>query len=352
MKKVLVILIVLVVSACTSLSKKETLGCLQDKQVSSVLRVLEKLADTDVNSSNSLKANSKLIETTCNKRVYEKNSYRLLVYQNPVAADGVVQGSISNIENVGSKECLFAAVSQAGVLSPSFKEIIDLHKQKWSWLWDDYDIGPAKWLNCKDRKTSDWFESIATFIHELNHEIREGSCLRFAKDSSNLCFDLDSALPLRSIAKLESFPTKNSNQLAGLIFFQKTYLTDLDQPPLYLFDELNSYILTTRAYSNILKKNGQSAIFKEESRPVIVLPLFLLYSVLYVERLSKSHPDLYKKNFVLKPENITALKMLLAEGENTYRSWLFILKENSKPQKEVEKNLWEDYLRERSKFKL
>jgi hypothetical protein len=323
-------------------------SCLNEGTIATLLPKLEKVADLNASSSNRKLSQTKLVENGCQKRIYIKNDYRIIFYRELDAPAGDVQATLTSaeIKHDEASRCLddaLALIRETNIEAAA--PILEKHKGRYAWRWNDADLGPVKWLSCKDRSSPAWFERIDTLLHELNHENKKGQCLFIPSKSDFLCFNLSPNLPLRSLAKLESYPTQNPRQIEGLKFVERFYLTDTDQPPHLLFDELHSYIITTRTMTAITRKFGPS-VYREKGssdRQGVLLPLFLLYTVRYLNKLSHLDPKLYRETFGARSTNWNNIRFLLTEGESAYLAWLKTLESAHESPKEIETNLWDEY---------
>lgn len=312
------------------------------------MKQLEPVID---NASSGQVLKTEMVEGTCNKEVYKRGEYRIVLFQDAKGVSGSVTPAANAIDPAVMSACLAKTELVIDKIKyPIGKSIFDSYRTQFPNIWSDFDIGATKWLSCKDTNARAYYDSIPVLLHELTHDLREDPCLFTAQ--GKVCFDLSPNLPLRSVAALKSFPSKDENTVQGLSFIQKMYMTDTDQPPLFLFDELNAYRITNETMIHILESEGPKAVFEEDKRAGVFLPMFLLYSVRYLRYVKSYQPELYKQNFEANETNKMAIKNLWSSGEGVYRQWTAVLKKAGYKEKPFEASFWKDYLLEKKRLSL
>ncbi len=211
-------------------------------------------------------------------------------------------------------------------------KIIAASKKANAWEWSDSDIRPIHWLDCKTESDAVFRVSVATFLHELIHELRNENCLfDLTSHSSSLCFSSPIGLPVRNFAKLEKLPDDLSDQRIYVDFFEQLYMKSSDESDFVsLVDEINGYIATTDTYTLMFGKYGKTF---SERREIILLTNALFYTVRYAHKLSLTKPHLFK-SFFGNSTNKKSLKLIFDRAEISYLNWersLLLLKINPMP---------------------
>lgn len=336
----------LLIFSCTS--RKVAPACWDESLAQVLLTRMQNMIST---MSNNKSAEAKLLSSSCTKRKYQVGDRLVIIFNSP---DKSVHGMTWNL-STDPKKCLDQALLDiAAFHSSSYEEIIRLHREKHPNLWADIDLSPVGWLHC-DEKGIDYRESLATFLHEMTHQNGEklNGCLYDGVQNKNLCFDFPSSLPMRSLAKRETFPTKDPQVLKAMAMIQKLYLTDSDFSLIFLLDELGAYTVTNKFFTEQIRLFGEDSFFaKDGKRPGIVLPLIYNYSLLYLTRLKIEKPDLYQEVFVKNQKNRLNLLDLLKNSKTVYQGWRKQLKHLKRPEKEIETNLWKDSQKLEAELKL
>ncbi len=339
---------VILFSACAGARpKRDANACITNAQIAPVMATLERMIDTVAAQAGVTTGGTILVEDKCWKRTYERKGKGFVFYRNPGAKDGSVQGKTFK----GTPEKVAACWTKStrvidDLRVPWARNILVAHRHSFAWEWDNLEIGPGNWLNC-DGTRNDELESNITLLHELLHDLKEGQCLFSADGGDRVCFQLEAGLPPRSLAKLDSFPTKEENVRTGFAAIQRMYLTDSDQQPIMLFDELNAYTITTRAWTALVRKLGPVDFFEGDRRTGMLLPLFAFYSTHYLVQLKKTRPAMFEKEFGHETKNRKALVVLLERAGVAHEEWLGILSSIRNGPKEIETNLWQMYVQER-----
>ncbi len=294
------------------------------------------------------------MERTCHKAKFSIDKYIIMVYSD--AKNGGAHGRLVKDNGLRTeaeaKECLDTAITSLSRTNiPGFTELLRLHKNQNPEQWADPDIGPMNWVHCRAIGDEYW-ESIRTLAHELNHESVGPSCVYVMETQKTLCLKIPEDLPTISIGKVDlSFITHP----AAKDFFQKlqtTYFEALNQPFNTLLDELNAYTVTNMTWRGELEFIGKDIVIdKEGHRAGFPLPYFLLTSANYLVQLKDQNPRLYRLTF-RQTENGKITSMLLKRAEAEWLKTIEALKKNGSEVKDFEKALFEKYkaLRREIKF--
>lgn len=316
--------------------------CLSASETAAELAKLEKMVSPWVGSDS---GQTRLIEDQCTKKVFERGEYRLVVYRDHggVSGNAALQRPPTALP---AEECFARAMADLDQLDiPGSEVIMVRHRVKYASLWNDFDIGPARWLRCERKKNVAYYESVQTLLHELNHQIREKHCLVLARTNETLCFTGAAQMPRRSIAKLDRFPTAQADMIASLRAFQGTYLTQVDEAYPLLVDELNAYTVTTRALKIMLEKLGPLSVAEGKVRGVVFLPLVMVWTTQYLERAQKLAPSAFELVLGKRTKNRKHLRKFIEEAETEYRGWLVARVRFGLSPIDLEEGLWSEYLK-------
>lgn len=331
--------------SCSSISDLSQ-RCVRAEDVSAILPTLEKTADANAQWEKKPVTDTVLVEKTCQRHVYTRSGHRLLIFSTPNDPETAVRGTVSDSKKqVRTPECFNKALAEIkGYGRPEFKNVIQEQEKRAGNLWSDMEVGPVKWLQCGKPSGQEWTNGLSTMIHEMNHENFANDCSLLPKDSRRLCFDLPEDFPKTDLAGLDVFPTKDPADIKILKDIQDLYAGKEGRSALTLFDELNSYTLTTLVMTARLKKFGTSALYVGNSRPVATLPLFMLFTTRYLKNLKAKHPEEAEKYFSRQGTNFKNIEILLSEAEAAHKSWVKALKKGNRTEFPVEAALWREYL--------
>lgn len=368
MKNLLPVLIVIMLSACstaetgkTDASRGQELSslpeenkdisptgqkeiCLLDSAVQDTLKFVENSIDRNSTEGEPV---TTLKKKACSKQEYVRRGFRILIYKKPFDPADRVQARYENTKSGanGSAECLARAENDLkGFDLPAAKHVLEKGRAILGTQWDDADIGSLYWLDCADASSFAYYDSLATLIHETSHALRAETCLYLASQDVELCLDLPNSLPSGAVASFAKFPFKSELDVEAFTQIQNTYMFQM-APPILLFDEFNAYINTTAVYSSLLKKKGKSSLFnKDGSRPAIVQTAFMSYAVRYLAELKKNHAVHYEKHFGASTSNRKNLTSLFNESDKVYSEWLRQLKKVDGKPKDPELWFYKQYL--------
>jgi hypothetical protein len=315
--------------------------CLEDAAVSSYKSQLESVIDRLPKDSDDQV--SRILRSSCYKQVYSRSGFSFTIFKDPSDPEQNLGGEVSShITNPNEIEKCWED-AKAELLIPQFswaKFLLKSLATKFTWRIDDPDIGPAKYLNCDNRKIS-FFVSMSVMLHEIVHTMSSKKCLFNSFGSSDFCFNLDSDLPLRSLGKFENVPSDIAMFYEPV---QHLYMEIADRPVLDLFNELNAYIVSAKTETEFLLSNPAKVISSEEYRSLINLPLFLFYAANYMEKLRIQEPLKAGQNFGVENENRAELLRLLTLGENTFQEFQAALENAGGQVHPAEIYFWKSYL--------
>jgi hypothetical protein len=286
---------------------------------------------------------AQLIENRCWKRIYKRDDYRIVIYLTPGASPEEL-GASAGVErhyDLEPKACLERALVQLHDMGFADAAVMaERYRRQFSELWLDPDVGPVKWLGCA--RTPEPASQLATFLHEMSHLLQHQSC-SYTGEPEYRCFALDESLPHRAVAAISDLHSSQKAEQEGYQLVQEIYLTRLNQPAATLFDELNAYTITTRVMTAALIRYGVNGIVDDASRSIDFLPLFLVYTLRYLEVVRSANFDQYQRNFGRSTLNWQNLEALLVAGQNAYQAYQLALKNHGLHEMELEQRLWSDY---------
>jgi hypothetical protein len=225
--------------------------------------------------------------------------------------------------------------------------IVDQAKKKLATDWNDFDLGPAHWLDCATTDRSTFNSSVATWVHEMSHELTEQNCLYSTISKQKWCFDLPATCPPAKSAYVEINSSdkeleKTLRSLQELYFGERSQNTAIS-----LFDELNAYTLSTLVSTAALKQGGKKAIYTRQGfRKAEGLPTIMVNVLAYLSRFKKSNPTQYAIVFGAGSQNLIEVKALLQRAEQVYQKWTALSTKwdhPSDPMKVVETEFWNVY---------
>ncbi len=339
-------------SSSVPLSNK---ACLTDESVAQTLRLLVETYQRSVSTNDEKKKTPTLQDDQCWKRKYVIGDYTLFIYQTDISPYSVV-GSMGKVhlDKTLAAECKEKALKEIKTLSiPFSQDLIDQYRRVHSKMWDDEDVGVAKWLNCQTENLVEWLSSLGTFLHEISHDVSDDHCLFSKYQKDKLCFNFSKLLPKANIARLNSYPTSNERAIEGIDFFQNLYLHE-NESFLTFLDEVRAYGITTFAETAALKKYNKAGIFvnvkDEKSRIYFVLPQMLNHLMIYLQALKDKEPNLFKE--VVSQDNLSAIKNLVRQTENDASEWFSELKAHNLKPRDVEIVFWQQYLERKKQLDL
>ncbi len=293
-----------------------------------------------------------LTKDACWKRTYTRNERQVIVYVDPVKK--TTHMDTSNVKGPESeiRACLDRGLILAKSLDPELngKILSENQKKKGHYFWD-MDVGAVKWLKCSAEETPEWYESVGTMLHELNHENKTETCLFDPYGNQPLCFTDVKSLPLRSVAAFSKVPVSEKKAAEGLLQVQGLYLTDSDQPYDMLLDELLSYSTTLHNFNKTLTNFGATKLYdKDGTRAGALLPFMQILVIRYLIKVWESDRKLFEEHLLLKEKNWQNLKILMGYAEHEYQSWVKSLHKAKKPERRAEKELRAIYLQTLKEF--
>lgn len=326
--------------------------CITDDEAELVLPIFENLANA---SGSTASSRTELRESSCRRRVYERNGQTFVVSKSWGSVEG--SGGSGNpppprtLEQ--ARSCLEKAVSDIKRLNSSDGvAILDAYRARFPDRWNDPEHGPVMWLDCSKGEGPTYYDSLVTMLHESTHTLRSENCLFIPSVTGSTCLDFKGSLPSPAIAQIDSFPVKNPDVQSWLQVIQKTYLVEATSlnvslgadPAVIFFDELNAYTVTTETDTAILRGGGVAALDMDQNfRPLVMLQLFMVYVARYLDEIRQMDPTVYKENLSSHTENRRVVDLLLNRATVAYKAWVDELKKNGKPELEFEQSLWREY---------
>lgn len=325
---------------------------------------LEKIVDR-VDKTAGPKA-SVLLQDTCDKRIYRRGDYRIVIYTLPQTLNTTRSGlSVTQYERIRgfagqdrgdlgadqAKACVDRALADLQTIGVG-SDAMALYRQRYAMQWDDPDVGPARYLNCTGKGIS-YQRSLSVMIHEATHELTKGNCLYSLHSGYTVCFSLPVTLPSASIAASEIHNPvgQRSKYVEQMENAQTLYLSDLssrNRGPGFLFNELNAYTAGTEVLSALLRTDGTEGLL-EGGKPVpVLLPLVSLWTVRYLNAMKKLDPDFYSE--ILAPGNADREQVdaLLAHAEEAWQNWIAAEKQKHLTPLPDEEEIWKEYLAEKT----
>lgn len=332
--------------------------CLDEKKFEESLSRMSKLIDTsyanaDINTSTE---RPQLVEDHCDKKIYFKRDFRLVVSRRPGNEEEPnvsVQPRGTALSEESAHACLQKVEQDVAKIhfEAGIRALYN-YKRNYPTYYEDADIGPVKWISCASSDSHSYWDSLPDAIHELSHDLRDEECLFPIKRNEVLCFKLDQDLPKRSLGKVEDLGTSDEERLRFLESAQKMYLTDTDQPVHMLFDELNSYTIATIGLITLLKERGHDNFYDSSGgRTAVILPLFMNMTANYLIRLNDDNRPLFSRNLLANQVNSQSLSRLLRTAEETFAEWDQVRKHSGVQEVDFESNLWKQYLTSKERLK-
>ena len=333
--------------------------CLNDISTAPVLTELEKATDI-VNTPG---ASTVLIKDVCEKRIYTRGKYRMVVFHPPGAqptpqwppaltrVEGFAALNLPEVSKAAAAQCL----AQAGDDLHRFglePELLDTYRQENPELWSDPDVGPARYLNCSGGRDAAYYFSLMLMVHEVTHQLTSdnGRCLFLGYPPGKMCFSIPPTLPSASIAILKEFPAEDGKVIERLGKAQDLYLVDLsrvNQGPLFLFNELNAYTAGNETMTAIVQHDGIAKLYHDGHRTPEMLPLLTLWVARYLAEMKNRDPDFYSETLAPDTDDGRNVRSLLARADESYAAWIAALSKAGKREEQPEHDLWQEYLTEK-----
>ncbi|MGO9606822.1 MAG: hypothetical protein ACLQAT_26100 [Candidatus Binataceae bacterium] len=325
--------------------------CLTDSEADLILPMLVTATDADPASKGKIPEETQLVQKSCHQRVYQRrgSEFTVVYYGGRFDAHTRPIGLRPSPEQ--AQACLNHALQDIHQLHFSDGDaIVNTYRERFAEHWDDPERGLAKWLDCSDKNGFAYYVSIATLLHETTHNLAKGDCLYVPDVKENTCFDFKdrSSLPRANVLLLGEFPTKDAAALSGLSLVQNTYQqawkASAQTFPIELFDELNAYTITAETMTAALHTDGASIVSKDPKQNFILLPLFMVYTVKYLDAVKQEKPTLYQEDFAKGAQNREVIDLLLNRAENACKTWTEELEKVGMPENDVERSVWQQYL--------
>ena len=199
----------------------------------------------------------RILSKTCHIERYQRGPLRYVIYKEPSANTDDLDGSVVPIATGGSKspECLDKALADIRALGlASFDKVVSLARKRNQWRWNDPDIGPLKWLDCKDTSSPEYRHSVIALAHELSHGLAGPDCLWMADGNREVCFGIDPESVLRASVARTPIRIANPKLARTVSYFQNLYLSVHGKSNVvHILDELNAYSLSTEGLIRLLE---------------------------------------------------------------------------------------------------
>jgi hypothetical protein len=282
----------------------------------------------------------KEIDRSCHKVKYLAfDDVHVVIYRLP----GMDRSQASTVNYTDPKlqnACWDKALTDLSQLDQNedYKLLLKLHKEMHPFEWKDMDVGPNKWVKCGNNDLEQYYGSLETLVHEVNHEIKtfkqDDVCLYLMEKKDYVCFNFDKNLPKRSLGSLDLniIPLNAGRKLLTTI--QETYLTNIDQEIWSLLDEMNAYGVTTRTMGRILKEKGMGHLITDGKRNIAIVSMFQLIVKRYFERLKVKNPVAYGQAI---EQNRESLKQLFQNSNDAYLEFVRELAKHQETEKIAEK---------------
>lgn len=316
--------------------------CPRQLELDSKLKQMEPVVDSMVPGVNV----SLPKERTCTKQKYQRGGYELVVFIKP---NGSVAGTLQMPKTfeVAPQDCLKEAVSLLSQFeNHTGAQTMQAFQVRFPELYSDTDVGPVKWLVCSREKNPKYFDGWATWVHEVVHDLKDQDCLYNPTHSeAPFCFDKLSGLPERSVARIKKIPTNNPNYLQVFGSIQSVYMDADKEPPIMLFDEVSGYTQTLKAMTLVLKHLGVDGLYAKGDRNLVLLPMFMIYTVNYLRYVQKWSPNDFATVFGKGSQNRKNIEVILSAAEDAYGEWKTVNSCKGCREYDVERNLWIEYLK-------
>ena len=327
------VIMFLLLASCASSNKYA--DCVEKKDETLLIEKMTAI----LSSSQGTSVNLKEIERNCHKIKYHAfDQIHVVIYRLP----GMINARSSTVNMIDpklQKTCWDKAIADLSEIDneSSYKEMMDLHLKMNPFEWKDLDVGPSKWVKCDLKDQEQYYTSLLTLAHEVNHEVKtfkeDKICLYMLEKKDYLCFKFDQDLPRRSLGKLDLNIVSLRAGRKLLIRLKEIYLTNIDQEIWSLLDELNAYGVTARSMTRISKVKGRGLVFIEGKRNIALVSMFQLIVKRYFERLKIKNSIAYKKAIQQNREN---LQELMKNSNEAYLEWVRELAKHQEQEKEAE----------------
>lgn len=323
----------LILASCAS--TKNPANCVEKKDEKFLVEKLTTILSTMRGAPLELKE----IERSCHKVKYKAfDNVQVVVYRLPGMIN-TLTSTVNYTEPALQQACWDKALGDLTEIDKDsrYKNQMDLHQKSHPFEWKDLDVGPSKWVKCGLNDQEQYYSSLVTLVHEVNHEIKTFKdnqvCLYLLEKQDYLCFEFDKDLPRRSLGRLDLNIIPFDAGRESLTHLQDIYLLNIDQEIWSLLDELNAYGISARTMTRILEVKGGAHIFTEGKRNMAIVSMFQLIVKRYFERLKVKNPRAYTKTLEQNREN---LKVLLQNSNDAYLEWVRVITSHNEKEKKAE----------------
>ena len=304
----------------------------------------------------------------CWKRTYVRNHYKFVVFRDPQSeAPGEISGLVTTTQSdLNPAVCLQKSLALLQALQePSTEAVLKRYQARFSWMWDDPDIGPATWIHCQTAWLAGeappayaYFASLRAllnqFLNQLVEKVDAKGCFYDPSADRSICWDERKELPSPRLATLESIPTQEDSIRAAIEGYEALLAKEEGYPLFSLFERMNLEITDLRLRAALLRDHGAAGVLENPSdRPFEALPLIARLTVRYLDRLRSRQPRLYEETIGASTANRTQVVRLFQTAQAAYEDWLKILSEKTgRTAADAEVPLWHDFLADRKKLGL
>lgn len=323
----------LLLASCAT-SKKEA-DCVDKKGENTLVEKMETILSTMQGTPVKLKE----IERSCHKVKYLAfDDVHVVVYRLP-GMKNALSSTVNFTDPTLQKNCWNQALIDLERLDKNgeYLQLMKLHQRMHPFEWKDMDVGPNKWVKCGLKDQEQYYSSLETLVHEVDHEVGtyndDKVCLYLIEKKDYLCFRFAENLPKRSLGRLDLNIISLQGGRKLLSRLQEIYLTNIDQEVWSLLDELNAYGVTVRTMTRILQVKGNGYVITEGKRNMAIVSMFQLIVKRYFERLKIKYPADYQ---IAIEQNRESLQTLLQNSNQAYLEWARELNKQQEKEKAAE----------------
>jgi hypothetical protein len=330
-------------SACSSGSKSAH-DCISADDIHEAQARFEKTADIEADRRGNPVGDTQQQVDQCYKKIFSRRGFRWIYFVNP---DDKYVGFTASFgpdkpKEIDASECVKRAISDIDSLHVSYlSQVIKDYRSMYSNVWNDPDLGPARWLSCQKEEPEN-YEDYATLLHELNHELRKGPCINIASKMVAACFEPNQTLPGNSLGNIDTSKIEDEEQKKFIAQTEEIYLSD-KRSFFALIDELNSYAVSNDVEVAANKKFESSTHSTFHGYHMDFIALLADMTVTYLEKLKSNDSKLFSRNFSRGTTNHSSLQVVLKNVEESFDRGKSLLKKRGKAMPDTTQALWENY---------
>lgn len=307
-------------------------GCLTHARIESLL--------SQLSHGEAAPSEIRLVSALCEKRAYLAPSGTRFVFWD--AFDGLHGKMSTSTCALPTETCIQRALAIAHDIAPWADGILEREAARHPDLWRDPDVGAVSFLECNAAEQPA-FKSVDTMLHETNHRISPDKCIYDYATGSDLCFELDRALPAGMIAAYASAPPGLDEEAHRWhVHIQETYLVEDGQGIRELLDEVVAYSIT----SELMAIGTARQLYGHRTPSFNNLTMIMALTMRYLNELGRRDPALAAAQFGPTSVNRAPLLAVLARGEAAYDAWLQIVGTPGT----FERVFWDEYVRGRREW--